>query len=264
MRDMFATAIQSGQIELFVDYQANLAQQRTPHTVVVYQSKRGQRQVQDRVQYDDGPSRHNEVSHDPANVGDDGHGFGDDGPGFGDGGSRFGDGGLSPHNEVSDDSESEDLVSEKSTTPPELSEESEANQDASDNETLNVPRRYVPVVPPSEQEYEHPGLSYFRTLPTTEGNYYESNHDDSESSSWFWDEKNPTRIGLGTKFDTKLQLKTAVTLWHLESSTKEYYVVESKPTKWNVECKTLKPPKESESTSSNRRRHNQTGCIWKL
>ena len=36
MRDMFATAIQSGQIELFVDYQAKLAQQRTPHTVVVY------------------------------------------------------------------------------------------------------------------------------------------------------------------------------------------------------------------------------------
>ncbi|XP_042014955.1 uncharacterized protein LOC121762988 [Salvia splendens] len=41
--------------------------------------------------------------------------------------------------------------------------------------------------------------------------------------------RSPTWIGLGTKFDTKLQLKTAVTLWHLESSTKEYRVVESNP-----------------------------------
>lgn len=80
---MFATTIQLGQIELFIDYQPQLAQQRTQQTVVV---QRAQRKIQDTITYSIGSF----VS--PYGVNDEQ--------------VNFWDGGISRQNELSDGFES--------------------------------------------------------------------------------------------------------------------------------------------------------------
>ncbi|XP_047952484.1 uncharacterized protein LOC125198079 [Salvia hispanica] len=58
----------------------------------------------------------------------------------------------------------------------------------------------------------------------------------SELVALYWDEKEPHRIVLGTKFDSKLHVKTAITMWSLWQE-KQFKVVESKLRRWHAVCK---------------------------
>ncbi|XP_042019266.1 uncharacterized protein LOC121767103 [Salvia splendens] len=59
---------------------------------------------------------------------------------------------------------------------------------------------------------------------------------------WYWDEDNPRHIDVGTKFDSKLQLKTAVTLWHVGTG-RMYEVMDSKSRRWHAVCRDPFGPK---------------------
>ncbi|XP_047943013.1 uncharacterized protein LOC125189827 [Salvia hispanica] len=52
----------------------------------------------------------------------------------------------------------------------------------------------------------------------------------------YWDERHPYRIGMGTKFDSKLHVKTAMTMWSLWHQ-RQFKVVESKLRRWHAVCK---------------------------
>ncbi|XP_047961717.1 uncharacterized protein LOC125206510 [Salvia hispanica] len=84
-------------------------------------------------------------------------------------------------------------------------------------------------------EYNTKGLKFFRELPS---HPFGVSDDvvDNEHIDLYWDEKEPHRIVLGTKFDSKLHVKTAITMWSLWQD-KQLKVVESKLRRWHAVCK---------------------------
>ncbi|XP_042029772.1 uncharacterized protein LOC121776652 [Salvia splendens] len=59
---------------------------------------------------------------------------------------------------------------------------------------------------------------------------------------WYWDEDNPRHIDVGTKFDSKLQLKTAITLWHVGTG-RMCEVMDSHSRRWHAVCRDPFGPK---------------------
>ena len=106
-----------------------------------------------------------------------------------------------------------------------FSEESVGGDVLSDDEII-----YKPVVRGEQPlpKYDHTGLPFFRNLPRGGGKIEEDNRN--------WNEKKPTRILLGMKFQSKLHMKTAVTLWHVRRH-RYFKVVESKLRRWHTVCK---------------------------
>ncbi|XP_047946173.1 uncharacterized protein LOC125192591 [Salvia hispanica] len=84
-------------------------------------------------------------------------------------------------------------------------------------------------------EYNTRGLKFFRKLPSGPSGVSDDVVD-NEHSNLYWDEKEPHRIVLGTKFDSKLHVKTAITMWSLWQE-KQFKVVESKLRRWHAVCK---------------------------
>ncbi|XP_047961462.1 uncharacterized protein LOC125206219 [Salvia hispanica] len=58
----------------------------------------------------------------------------------------------------------------------------------------------------------------------------------NEHNTMYWDEEHPYRINAGTKFDSKLHVKTAITMWSLRQH-RQFRVVESKLRRWHAKCK---------------------------
>ncbi|XP_042032911.1 uncharacterized protein LOC121779628 [Salvia splendens] len=120
---------------------------------------------------------------------------------------------------------------------PELSSSSsdeilsdDSGADSSDEEVV-----YKPVVQGEQPlpEYVHTGLKYFRRLPSGPSEVPEVGN---ERSTMYWDEEHPYRINAGTKFDSKLHVKTAITMWSLRQH-RQFRVVESKVRRWHAVCK---------------------------
>ncbi|XP_047943036.1 uncharacterized protein LOC125189851 [Salvia hispanica] len=84
-------------------------------------------------------------------------------------------------------------------------------------------------------EYNTRGLKFFRELPSRPSGVSDDGVD-NEHINLYWDENEPHRIVLGTKFDSKLHVKTAITMWSLWQE-KQFKVVESKLRRWHVVCK---------------------------
>ncbi|XP_047961416.1 uncharacterized protein LOC125206171 [Salvia hispanica] len=84
-------------------------------------------------------------------------------------------------------------------------------------------------------EYNTRGLKFFRKLPSRPSGVSDDVVD-NEHNNLYWDEKEPHRIVLGTKFDSKLHVKTAITMWSLWQE-KQFKVVESKLRRWHAVCK---------------------------
>lgn len=83
----------------------------------------------------------------------------------------------------------------------------------------------------------HAELPFLRSLPCEVGSYEVPNFEGNEAkNNMDWDENNPTCIGLGTKIDSKLQLKTAITLWHFKVA-RQYKVTGSSSKRWAAVCK---------------------------
>ncbi|XP_047965138.1 uncharacterized protein LOC125209588 [Salvia hispanica] len=89
-------------------------------------------------------------------------------------------------------------------------------------------RRVVPQFPQR-------GMNYFRTLPGTYDSFDPKNFEAADPSVHYWSEKDPSKVGLHSKFRTKLELKTAVTFWHLKK-IRQYTVAESKGKRWHAVC----------------------------
>ncbi|XP_042024773.1 uncharacterized protein LOC121771938 isoform X2 [Salvia splendens] len=120
---------------------------------------------------------------------------------------------------------------------PELSSSSsddilsdDSGADSSDEDVV-----YKPVVKGEQPlpEYVHTGLKYFRKLPSGRTEVPEVGN---ERSTMYWDEEHPYRINGGTKFDSKLHVKTAITMWSLRQH-RQFRVVESKLRRWHAVCK---------------------------
>ncbi|XP_042025748.1 uncharacterized protein LOC121772630 [Salvia splendens] len=82
-------------------------------------------------------------------------------------------------------------------------------------------------------EYDHSGLKYFRRLPSDPSEVPEVGN---EHNTMCWDEAHPYRINAGTKFDSKLHVKTAITMWSLRQH-RQFRVVKSKLRRWHAVCK---------------------------
>ncbi|XP_042038682.1 uncharacterized protein LOC121784581 [Salvia splendens] len=131
----------------------------------------------------------------------------------------------------------------------ELSDREEDLSDASSDD--NVSDDEVIAKPKPAPHY---GREYVRFLKDEEGkSYYTRKYGCNEDLS-YWDENNPTHIGLGTKFPTKLYLKTAIALWHL-SAMRQYTVVESKSKRWHAMCKFPYGAKGHETS---------VACMWEI
>ena len=111
-----------------------------------------------------------------------------------------------------------------------LSDDSQAADISSDEEVI-----YKPVVQGEQPlpEYDHSGLKYFRKLPSGPFGVPDVGN---EHSTMYWDEEHPYRINAGTKFDSKLHVKTAITMWSL-GQHRQFRVVESKLRRWHAKCK---------------------------
>ena len=123
----------------------------------------------------------------------------------------------------------------------------ESCEDSTDDEPLDMMvENYIQPSVRGEQpvpDYVPEGLPFFRSLPC-EGSrgYVSDDHGVDEEDMWYWDEDNPRRIDVGTKFDSKLQLKTAVTLWHVGTG-RMYEVMDSKKRRWHAVCRDPFGPK---------------------
>ncbi|XP_042012783.1 uncharacterized protein LOC121761225 isoform X1 [Salvia splendens] len=123
----------------------------------------------------------------------------------------------------------------------------ESCEDSTDDETLQMMgEKCVQPAVRGEQpvpDYVTEGLPFFRSLPC-EGSrgYVSEDHGVGEEDMWYWDEDNPRHIDVGTKFDSKLQLKTAVTLWHVGTG-RMYEVMDSKSRRWHAVCRDPFGPK---------------------
>ncbi|XP_047952782.1 uncharacterized protein LOC125198487 [Salvia hispanica] len=76
-------------------------------------------------------------------------------------------------------------------------------------------------------------MKYFRKLPSGPSGVPNVGN---EHITMYWDEEHPYRINAGTKFDSKLHVKTAITMWSLRQH-RQFRVVESKLRRWHAVCK---------------------------
>ena len=60
-------------------------------------------------------------------------------------------------------------------------------------------------------QFPQRGMNYFRTLPCTYDSFDPKNFEAADPRVHYWSEKDPSNVGLHTKFRTKLELKTTVT-----------------------------------------------------
>ena len=101
--------------------------------------------------------------------------------------------------------------------------------DASDDEIVVC----KPVVQGEQPlpKYVPKGMKFFRSLPS--GPSEVPDEVGNEHNNMYWDERHPYQIGMGTKFDSKLHVKTAMTMWSLWHQRK-FKVVESKLRRWHA------------------------------
>ncbi|XP_042016264.1 uncharacterized protein LOC121764285 [Salvia splendens] len=146
-----------------------------------------------------------------------------------------------------DGADGSDCDGSDGSQPSDLDYSAESCEDSTDDETLDMMvENYVQPSVRGEQpvpNYVPEGLPFFRSLPC-EGSrgYFSEDHGLVEEDMWYWDEDNPRHIDVGTKFDSKLQLKTAITLWHVGTG-RMYEVMDSHSRRWHAVCRDPFGPK---------------------
>ncbi|XP_042022993.1 uncharacterized protein LOC121770309 [Salvia splendens] len=131
--------------------------------------------------------------------------------------------------------------------PSDLDYSAESCEDSTDDEALDMMvEKYVQPSVRGEQSvpnYVLEGLPFFRSLPCKGSRgYFSEDHGLVDEDMWYWDEDNPRHIDVGTKFDSKLQLKTAITLWHVGTGWM-YEVMDSHSRRWHAVCRDPFGPK---------------------